>query len=166
MDSMVAERLRTEYLDNPLGIDILSPRLGWIVSSVRRGASQTAYRLLVSSSPQLLDRLKGDLWDSGKVESSETQHIEYAGKELASEQAVYWKVQVWDERGVAGPWSEAASWSMGLLSRELWSGQWIGWKNERKPTKEEPKPNIYLRHGFQVGAGVKIGRASCRERVL
>ncbi|MCD9023158.1 glycoside hydrolase family 78 protein [Cohnella silvisoli] len=155
MGLLTAERLRTEYLDNPLGIDAATPRLGWIVTSERRGASQAAYRLLVATSLQKLDELEGDLWDSDIVETSETQHIEYAGYELFSEQKVFWKVQVWDEQGVEGAWSEPAMWSMGLLGREEWRGQWIGWKNDHKPTKESPKPNVYLRRDFRVGAGVK-----------
>ena len=52
----------------PLGIDIRSPRLSWVIQSDRRGEIQTAYQVLVASSPDLLRQDKGDLWDSGKVE--------------------------------------------------------------------------------------------------
>ena len=56
--------LRTEYRTNPLGIEICSPRLSWIITSDRRGEIQTAYELLVASTAQLLAAGVGDLWDS------------------------------------------------------------------------------------------------------
>ena len=40
-------KLRCEYLDNPLGIDMLTPRLSWKMASDKRGQKQTAYRILV-----------------------------------------------------------------------------------------------------------------------
>src|SRR2546427_11544324 len=61
------ERLRCEYLIHPQGIHASAPRLSWIMSSKRRGEKQTAYQVLVSSSPHLLDNDQGDLWDSEKV---------------------------------------------------------------------------------------------------
>ena len=72
--------LRCEYLADPLGIDATRPRLSWIVSSPLRGDRQTAYRVLVASSPELLARGEGDLWDSGKTASARSVQVEYGGK--------------------------------------------------------------------------------------
>ena len=78
--------LRCEYLANPRGIDVKSPRVRWRISergkSVR-GLGQIAYRVLVASSPELLNDDKGDLWDS-EVKSDQSIHIVYGGKELTS----------------------------------------------------------------------------------
>ena len=68
--------LRCEYLNNPLGIDVARPRLSWVIESTRRGARQTAYQVLVASSQEQLKQDKGDLWDSGKVESDQSVHVE------------------------------------------------------------------------------------------
>lgn len=156
MDQLLkAAKLRVEFLNNPLGIDVTAPRLGWINESDRRGVKQSAYRIIAASSLDLLNQEQGDLWDTGKVSSDESQHIAYAGSKLVSEQLVYWKVQVWDEHGQAGNWSEAAHWSMGLLGREEWKGLWIGWKNNLTPTREQTKPNIYMRRSFTVKPGIK-----------
>ncbi len=155
METLRAQRLRAENLDDPLGIDVERPRLGWIVDCGRRGAAQSAYRVLVATRPELLDEEKGDLWDSGVVTSAATQQVEYAGKKLVSEQRAYWKVRAWDELGHEGPWSETGCWSMGLLSRDEWRGVWIGSKKDVKPTKEKPKPNVYLRKDFGARAGVR-----------
>ena len=78
------EDLRCEYLKDPLGIDAAQPRLSWILESQQRGQRQTAYQVLVASSPAALDRDQGDVWDSGKVASDETAQVAYAGKPLAS----------------------------------------------------------------------------------
>ncbi|AKJ63678.1 family 78 glycoside hydrolase catalytic domain [Kiritimatiella glycovorans] len=121
--------LRCEYRDRPLGTDATHPRLSWTLRAEEppvRGAHQTAYRVLVASTPDLLERDRGDLWDSGRVASGETLEITYAGRPLSSKQRVYWKVRAWDERGKAGPWSVPSRWSMGLLEAEDWKAQWIG----------------------------------------
>ena len=91
--------LRCEYLVNPLGIDELRPRLGWRFESDQRGQKQTAYQLLVASSPEKLKRNNGDLWDTGKVQSDQSIHHIYAGKPMESGMHSYWKVMIWDENG-------------------------------------------------------------------
>ena len=76
--------LRCEYLKDPLGIDTTKPRFSWMIASDRRGERQTAYRVLVASSTELLAKDKGDSWDSGRVESDQSVLVEYAGAPLAS----------------------------------------------------------------------------------
>ena len=49
----------------------------------RRGSKQTAYQVLAASTPESLAKDQGDLWDSGRVNSDQTAHVEYAGKPLA-----------------------------------------------------------------------------------
>lgn len=76
--------LRCESLKEPLGIDVAQPRLSWRIESPKRGERQTAYQVLVASSPQLLAADKGDLWDSGKVVSDQSIFVDYAGRPLES----------------------------------------------------------------------------------
>ena len=59
--------LRTEQMVDPMGLDTAAPRMSWRLESSQRNVMQTAYRILVASSPELLAQDKGDLWDSGKV---------------------------------------------------------------------------------------------------
>ena len=118
--------LRCEYLADPLGIDATRPRLSWVVSSSLRGDRQTAYRVLVASSPELLARGEGDLWDSGKTASGRSIQVEYGGKSLAGLAKCYWKVQVWDADDRPSRWSEPARWSMALLDDSDWQAGWIG----------------------------------------
>src|ERR1017187_9126397 len=64
--------LRCEYLTNPVGIDVRQPRLAWVDLHTGRAQVQSAYQLLVASSPELLAQNKGDQWDTGKTSSDES----------------------------------------------------------------------------------------------
>lgn len=127
--------LRCEYKAAPLNIENERPRLYWRVVGKKRGQRQTAYRLLGASNAERLKRDDGDLWDSGKVASSETLHIPYQGKSLASEQTVFWKVKTWDETGKESRWSRPATWTTGLLKPDDWKALWIS-----KPSAEPISP--------------------------
>jgi alpha-L-rhamnosidase len=137
---MTAMALRCEWLEEPQGIGTREPRLSWIVTApdVDRGQRQTAYRILAASDPDLLEAEQADLWDSGKVESDETLGLAYAGKALASGARVFWKVKTWDRDGVESPWSESASFSLGLLDAADWKGQWISVRDDA-PLHAEPR---------------------------
>ena len=91
--------LRCERLSEPVAIDRDQPRLSWKLESATRGEKQTAYRVLVASSADKLDKDVGDLWDTGKVESNQSIHVPYAGKALQSRTRCFWKVRVWDKDG-------------------------------------------------------------------
>jgi alpha-L-rhamnosidase len=122
------ERLRCEYLVNPLGLDVVQPRLDWILVGTKntpRHLTQTGYQVLVASSKELLAQDKGDLWDSGQVNSDESSQIVYAGSPLTSREACFWKIRAWDSTGKITPWSETASWEMGLLQPGDWSTKWL-----------------------------------------
>jgi alpha-L-rhamnosidase len=123
--AVAVKNLRCEYLDNPLGIDATNPRFSWIIISNQRGEMQTAYEVLVASSPKLLSDDKGDLWDSGKVSSDESSQIVYSGTLLSSRQSCFWKVRIWDHEGKQSDWSQPASWSIGLLQSTDWNAHWI-----------------------------------------
>lgn len=53
-------RLTCEYLENPLGIDVVKPRLSWDFSSKERNQFQTAYEILVSDNEKNSKLLKGN----------------------------------------------------------------------------------------------------------
>ena len=92
--------LRTEQLKNPAGIDVRQPRLSWRIESDEQNVIQTAYHILVASSPELLEQGKGDIWDSGKIESDASQWITYQGKTLKCNAPYYWKVKIDTNKGV------------------------------------------------------------------
>ncbi len=52
--SLIVSNLTCEYRINPLGIDVLQPRLSWQLESDQRGTHQTAYRILAAASETAL----------------------------------------------------------------------------------------------------------------
>ncbi|HEY5647303.1 MAG TPA: family 78 glycoside hydrolase catalytic domain [Pseudomonadales bacterium] len=118
-------RLRCEYLTDPIGIDVLRPRLSWWVGDERPAEVQTAYHILAASHPDLLASEEGDLWDTGRVEGRETTQIEYQGKPLVSGRRVWWKVRSFDSDGLPSPWSAVAQFEASLLDPAGWQGRWI-----------------------------------------
>ena len=101
---MIAFNLRTEYLENPIGIDKRTPCLLWNCDG---GAVQTAYQIITGK------------WDSGKVESA-SMRVEYPIP-LQDRERVLWKIRLWDENNVVGDWSEGF-FEVGISS---WDAQWI-----------------------------------------
>ena len=122
-----ATHLRCEYRQDPVGIDVVQPRLSWTLETAPtvRGQAQSAYQVLVASSPEKLAGEQGDLWDSGKVSSDQQLQLLYGGVPLASRLRCYWKVRVWDQDSKSSGWSKPAMWSMGLLEPGDWQGRWI-----------------------------------------
>jgi len=119
--------LRCEYLADPVGIDVRQPRFSWVLEHSQRGQKQSAYQVLVSLK---LEVAAGDQWDSGKVSSSQSVHVAYAGKPLGSGQTYYWKVRYWDSGDGASPYSSVARFETGLLEGADWKGKWIGGANQ------------------------------------
>lgn len=161
---------------NPAVIDVLNPRLSWVnIAEVgERGQLQTAWEIRVAGTKERLLNDKADIWESGKVISSQSMNVHYAGKPLVSRQDCWWQVRTWDKNGKVSEWSEPASWSMGLLTPGEWKAQWIGapWQGEEalpKPTrqrpdeaakeKELPPPAPFLRKSFKVDKEVLSAKA-------
>jgi alpha-L-rhamnosidase len=128
-NTLAVTDLTCEYLVNPPGIDVRQPRLAWKIrqtADARNGQLQTAYRILVASSPERLAAGEGDLWDSGNVKSGQSTHVVYGGKPLESTQQCYWKVKIRNNHSQTSAWSQPARWGMGLLHPEDWTARWIG----------------------------------------
>jgi alpha-L-rhamnosidase len=140
--------LRCEYLQDPLGIDVVKPRLSWSFNPIDtpRGVSQSSYQILVASSRPKIDLNEGDLWDSGRVASDKSVHITYGGTELPSRAECYWKVRVWDGEGSVSDWSPPARWTMGLLRSADWQGKWIGTSAGTGPDQVTP----WFRKAFSI----------------
>jgi alpha-L-rhamnosidase len=181
--ALVVSDLRCEYLENPLGIDVLQPRLSWMLAASKRSArdeGQTGYQVLVARNRNELDADQGDLWDSGKVRSEQSVQVRYAGKALGSQQECFWKVRVWDRDGKVSAWSKPARWAMGLLNASDWHGKWIGldetaaaragakvlgdahwiWFPGGQPETAAPVGSCYFRRALTLPADQVIKRAT------
>ena len=114
---------------NPIGFYASDPDFSWILPQGSSVDSQSAYQVVAASSPKLLPQ-NADLWDSGKVSSSQSTHVKYQGKPLVSRQKVYWQVRYWDQKGRKSNWSKPASFELGLLKNSDWKGSWIKMKGQ------------------------------------
>ena len=136
-------------LSHPLATDRDAVRFTWRQMDAGRGEAQTACRILVASSRELLAQGKGDLWDSGKVQSDRSAGIAYAGPPLPAATRLWWKVRVWNQDGKPGPWSAPACFDTGLAQNE-WTAKyiWDGTTNEnnfayfRKLFSIDRKPSL------------------------
>ena len=171
---LAVTNLRCEYLANPQGIDVARPRLGWMMGAIDqksevRGQRQTAYQVLVASTPELLAKDQGDLWDGGKVASNQSVQVEYAGRPLESRAICYWKVRVWTgnaatanlqpEKAACSAWSEPAQWSMGLLQPDDWSAKWISMKQQSAKGLDS-RNSPMLRKSFTLSKPVRQAQLS------
>lgn len=76
----------------PLGLDCKAPRLGWQIESDKNGVWQKSYRIVVSSSLEKASQHKGDVWDSGRVKSSQSQWVQLPGLQLLPNHNYFWTV--------------------------------------------------------------------------
>src|SRR6476659_4257955 len=79
-------RLQVENRVDPLGMDVVAPRLSWNLGSA--GPMQQAYQVQAASSRALLDQGVADLWDSGMVVSGQSNGVVYEGAALQSRMRV------------------------------------------------------------------------------
>jgi alpha-L-rhamnosidase len=123
--ALTTYELECEARSSPVGIDTATPRLSWKLKSAVQGAAQRAYQILVARSPELLTESSADLWNSGKVTSTESTWIAYRGKPLSSFQRCWWKIRVWSTNDTSPAWSEPAQWTTSLLNPADRKGAWI-----------------------------------------
>ncbi|MBQ9507222.1 MAG: family 78 glycoside hydrolase catalytic domain, partial [Clostridia bacterium] len=135
---MKAVNLRTEYLVDPVGIDIPNPRVFW---NCEGGVKQSAYRIV------------SEKWDTGRVES-DSMHAQYP-LTLVSGERVNYKIKLWDENGAEGEWSEPAFFEMGVLRAAHWRAKWIA--GNYKVNKMRRYPVDCFRKTFDCAG--KIARA-------
>jgi alpha-L-rhamnosidase len=141
--------LRCDAKAEPLAVVSDAPRLEWRLEADARarGVMQSGYRVIVASSLSGLKGGHGDVWDSGRVASDESFGVVYRGRALEAEKEYFWKVMVWDERGVASPWSAVGSWTM---APRVWKARWIAQAGATNLTEEMP----LFRREFAVKKGL------------
>ena len=117
--------LKTEYTEQPLGIDIEYPRFSWQmhVPGNERGQYQVAYQISVK------DQNGKSAWDSGKRDGRNSLNIRYEGSPLQPATRYDWTITVWNQEGKS---AQGSSWfETGLMNPDpglsAWeSAEWIG----------------------------------------
>lgn len=118
--------LRTEHQVDPLAVATARPTFSWKLRDVSATpARQTAYRVLVASSPDRLVENHADCWNSGWVESDRTWNVRYNGAALAAGETYHWLVESWTDSALAPSRSGPARFGVGLLEENQWHARWI-----------------------------------------
>ncbi len=145
--------LQVEHLVAPIGIDVSSPRLSWMMQDTRQGAKQLAYRIYVGKDSIAVIGKKGISWDSGKMLSSASL-VNYKGKSLEPYTKYYWLLEIWGKDGLTVSSTTVSRFETGLLTMANWKGAWISDGNDMN-VKAAP----YFRKVFNAEKKIKSARA-------
>ncbi|WP_276366436.1 glycoside hydrolase family 78 protein [Chryseolinea sp. H1M3-3] len=149
------QELTCEYQDNPIGIDIETPRFSWKLITGQRAITQKSYELRVGLDQAALAKGQNILWHSGIVSSDQSVSVPYAGPPLTSRQRYYWQVKIADNTNVVSRWSEIKYWEMGLLKSDDWTASWI---EPNIPGDSVGRPSPMLRSNFDLKKNVRSAR--------
>lgn len=172
-NQLVPYGLTCEQRTEPLAVDEPAPRLSWKLRSSVRDDRQSAYRVTVTARSSDGEQV----WDSGRIASTDTLHIPYEGRAFTPTTRYHWRVEVWDAQGERS--GEAESWFETGLLGSGWSAEWIGRDPNAKRQADPPElgtlpiirdhrlpPCPYLRRGFELSEQPVRARLYCSARGL
>ncbi len=147
-----AAKLKCEYLVDPLGIDTKKPVLTWQMDDGTMGASQSAYRIIVGTDSASVAKGKGEIWDTGKI-NSDKNLAEYSGNPLSPFTRYFWGVYIWNGKRKVSDISKVASFETGMADPANWQGSWI---SDSRDIHLKPAP--YFRKSVMIPGKVKSAR--------
>ncbi len=133
-EQTIPVNLRTEYLQNPIGIDTSSPRFTWEYNEAEEGFTASRHEICIGTSPDALRPYTEDM-------------------PLVSHTRYYWNVTVWDGKGRKCRPSETAFFETARLHADEWTGGWITDEHDKE---YEPAP--LFRKSFTPAKAVKEAR--------
>ena len=150
--------LQTEYKSNSdaIGIGVKEPRLSWKIMTSLPNTLQVSYEIRAAHNPEELVKNKKLIWRTGKINSPQSLHVRYAGKELQSCERVCWQVRVWDNHNRVSDWSAPAWWETGILDSLEWVAHWITPDINESLIVSPPCP--YVRKEFSIDRNVSEAR--------
>lgn len=147
-----------------------NPYFSWVMNDHSEGSFQTAYRILVASSPENLDANRGDFWDSGKVIKNQQIGIIYSGRRLNPNTVYYWKVSTWNNKKTASDFSKASSFITGNTLNPYQAAHQPLVKSLQKPVFSKQLNNLNTLYDFGKDAfgqlKIRIGSASDGDTLL
>jgi alpha-L-rhamnosidase len=151
----------SEGFKNPIGFYNNNPTFSWKLPVKEDIKTQSAYQIIVASAKDMLPN-NPDLWDSGKLEGSQSTFIKYEGSVLQSRQNVFWQVRYWNQDGTVSEWSDMNTFELGLLNNSDWKAKWTGLDTAKDSIKgvrdflmHRPQ---YLRKDFELSSEVESAR--------
>jgi alpha-L-rhamnosidase len=151
MGNITVAGLRTEYLENPIGIDAPKPRFTWTIEGYGSAFIPKGARIIVSEDSVGNSTGTNSVWQ--KQLDGHQQRAVYEGKPLLPFTRYYWRVYVTDskDRVIASP---VGHFETGMISTQHWKGAWI---SDGYGIDQPAAP--YLRKSFRLTKTVRSGRA-------
>lgn len=141
---MKAINLQTEYLTNPIGIEVQSPRFTW---TCYKGQIQQKFQIIIVND-------EGKIYDDSGIIESSLMHYTYKGKSLNSRDLLFWNVEIWNETGISEK-SDQAFFEIGLIHATDWKAKWISGIDT---DTEERLPADYYKKTFKANQHIKKAR--------
>ena len=141
--------LQVDGLYSPIGIDSETPTFSWKIDSEEYDVIQKHYQIFVATDAVFSE--KSLVWDSGKVNSSESVYINFQGQTLEYATKYYWAVKVWTNKSSKPKQSKISSWTTGLMVGNQWKSEWIGVNNKDNRVSKTP----YFTNDFVAGVKIK-----------
>ena len=182
--NIIATNLSTEFLLNPervlidgypikieleeavqepdkyqiIGIGKKEPLFGWQIVSKEENIIQKAYRIILSENKKNIEKNIGELWDTNKIESSNSTNIRYSGEELKTNSIYYWKVQVWTNNHKTSRFSEYQKFKTGEELNEHFTSKYFVEKkiNPLKSIKKINRQTTLIDFGRAAFGTVKL----------
>ena len=134
---MQVANLKTEYLTNPLGIDITNPHLSWKIvgPNIKK---QTGFEILYKINDSSEEKVS-------QVSSSTYYKFNHP---LKSRDFVTWKIRVKNEKDEWSDFSDEQHFSIGLLHKDDWYAKWI--RGDYSVCKKKRYPVDYFKKDFIV----------------
>lgn len=82
------------------------PAFSWIVPGNKQNTCQIAYQIIVSDSKDEIENEKGNVWDSGIVNSNQSVAVNYSGEALKPNKTYFWRVKTTTNTEGESNWSE------------------------------------------------------------
>lgn len=154
---LTATQLKCNNIENPAGTGNY-PVFNWIAVSDIRGEKQKAYQIILDTNVNKLKSGNNCLWNSGKIISSASSWIKYAGPEINPGTKYFWRVRIWGNNDEQGKWSKSSFFITGLFNRADWDeAKWIGF--------EEIPDSLILVPGVH-GNGNNLGEVAKKRTVV
>lgn len=132
---MKIKKILCEYLENPIGIDILNPRITWNLEDVKK---QLGYEIKYT--------INDVVFTTGIIKTSSMYHV--FKDTLRSKDRVRYQIRILDENNEYSDYSMPQSFEMGLLDRRDWECKWIS--GNYNPKKKNRYPVDYFLKEFDI----------------
>lgn len=106
-------------------VDAAHPTLSWAPNDSGRDEAQTAFDIRVSDLQSDRGQQSRLVWDSGRVTSTESSGVSYAGPALQADHTYQWTVQTWNRQGQQSSWAPAQRFDAGPMGVQDWSASWL-----------------------------------------